>query len=350
MELKMIKAYQSDGDLRRSFNRLAEETYGLSFEHWYQNGFWGEKYIPFSVVSQGAVIANVSVNIMDCKPGGETRRYIQLGTVMTKKEYRGQGLSRRLMEWVCREYGECDGMFLWANDSVLDFYPKFGFHRLPEYRYRRTVSKGENCEAENSEAENSKAESAKAENAEAESSKAENPKAESSKAEIIGAEPLKPVYIKSASPKPERLPMETQEDYAHFLREKHRLRSLAESEPDNDGLLMFYLSQFQREAVYYLKELDAYAVAEREEDKLTVYAAYAPQGIKLPEVCRALVPAFDRDSGPALKQVELAFTPGDAAGFQRHAHKAEDSAFFIRGERLAADMERIVSFGELYHA
>lgn len=330
MELKMIKAYQSDGDLRRSFNRLAEETYGLSFEHWYQNGFWGEKYIPFSVVSQGAVIANVSANIMDCKPGGETRRYIQLGTVMTKKEYRGQGLSRRLMEWVCREYGECDGMFLWANDSVLDFYPKFGFHRLPEYRYRRTVSKGENCEAENS--------------------KAENSKAENSKAEIIGAEPLKPEYIKSAPPKPKRLPMETQEDYAHFLWEKHRLRSLAESEPDNDGLLMFYLSQFQREAVYYLREFDAYAVAEREGDKLTVYAAYAPEGIKLPEVCRALVPAFDRDSGPALKQVELAFTPGDAAGFQRHAHKAEDSAFFIRGEGLAADMERIVSFGELYHA
>lgn len=98
MEFEMIKAYQSDGALRRSFNRLAEETYGLNFENWYQNGFWGEKYIPFSAVSQGTVISNVSVNIMDCKVGGEMRHYIQLGTVMTKKEYRGQGLSRRLME------------------------------------------------------------------------------------------------------------------------------------------------------------------------------------------------------------------------------------------------------------
>lgn len=315
MEFEMIKAYQSDGALRRSFNRLAEETYGLSFENWYQNGFWGEKYIPFSAVSQGAVIANVSVNIMDCKRGGEMRRYIQLGTVMTKKEYRGQGLSRRLMEWVCREYGECDGIFLWANDSVLDFYPKFGFHCLPEYRYGRAVSKGEDCEAE-----------------------------------TIGAEPIKMEPPKSAPLKPERLPMETQEDYIHFLQEKHRLWSLAESEPDNDGLLMFYLSQFQREAVYYLKELDAYAVAEREGDKLTVYAAYAPEGVKLPEVCRALIPAFDRDSGSALKQVELAFTPGDDTCFQRCGHKAWDSTFFIRGERLAADMEQIVSFGELYHA
>lgn len=203
---------------------------------------------------------------------------------------------------------------------MLDFYPKFGFHCLPEYRYGRAVSKGEDCEAESSEA------------------------------EPFGAEPLKTESPKSAPLKPERLPMEIQEDYIHFLQEKHRLWSLAKSEPDNDDLLMFYLSQFQREAVYYLKELDAYAVAEREGDKLTVYAAYAPEGIKLPEVCRALIPAFDRDSVSALKRLELAFTPGDDTGFQRRVHKAEGSAFFIRGERLAADMEQIVSFGELYYA
>jgi hypothetical protein len=53
---------------------------------------------------------------------------IQIGTVGTIPEYRNRGLSRYLMEHVIDKYDPfCNIFFLFANESVLDFYPKFGF-------------------------------------------------------------------------------------------------------------------------------------------------------------------------------------------------------------------------------
>lgn len=47
--MKIEKNVKNHDALRRSFNTLAKETFGLSFETWYQNGYWGEKYIPYSI-------------------------------------------------------------------------------------------------------------------------------------------------------------------------------------------------------------------------------------------------------------------------------------------------------------
>ena len=41
------KNYRNNDALRASFNRLAEKTFGLNFENWYQNGFWQDNYIPY---------------------------------------------------------------------------------------------------------------------------------------------------------------------------------------------------------------------------------------------------------------------------------------------------------------
>ena len=115
-------------------------TFDLAFEDWYQNGFWGDDYIPYSVVIDGAVAANVSVNRTDFVLGGETKRFIQLGTVMTDERYRNRGLIRRLMAEIDRDFaGRAVGVYLFANDSVLNFYPKFGFRRAVELEYTRTV-------------------------------------------------------------------------------------------------------------------------------------------------------------------------------------------------------------------
>ena len=59
------KGYKDNAELRQSFNALAERTFSLNFENWYQNGFWRENYIPYSVIQDNKVIANVSVNITD---------------------------------------------------------------------------------------------------------------------------------------------------------------------------------------------------------------------------------------------------------------------------------------------
>ena len=43
---------------------------------------------------------------MEFIQNGQKRYYIQLGTVMTKKEYRKQGYAKRLMEKVLEDYKE----------------------------------------------------------------------------------------------------------------------------------------------------------------------------------------------------------------------------------------------------
>ena len=99
-DITIVKNIRDDAALRSSFNRLAEKTFDLNFENWYQNGYWKENYIPYAAVREGQVIANVSVNPMTFSENGILHHYIQLGTVMTDSAFRGQGLCRLLMEAV----------------------------------------------------------------------------------------------------------------------------------------------------------------------------------------------------------------------------------------------------------
>ena len=131
------KDYKEQPSLRDSFNQLAAETFGgLHFEKWYEHGYWDHRYIPYSYAVDGKIIANVSVNFLDFIIDGAKKKAIQIGTVMTHPDYRGKGLAASLMNKVIEEYEEeCDFLYLFANDSVLDFYPKFGFVKVEEARF-----------------------------------------------------------------------------------------------------------------------------------------------------------------------------------------------------------------------
>ena len=132
------KNYRNNDALRASFNRLAEKTFGLNFENWYRNGFWKDNYIPYSVVLDGEVVSNVSVNACNMNYKGKIVKLIQLGTIMTDEDYRGNGYARALMEEVIKDYdGQVDGIYLFANESVLEFYPKFGFREAKEYQFTK---------------------------------------------------------------------------------------------------------------------------------------------------------------------------------------------------------------------
>ncbi|WP_338707763.1 GNAT family N-acetyltransferase [Paenibacillus amylolyticus] len=135
-ELIFMKNYKNNEVLRKSFFELAVNTFEINFEDWYQQGYWGERYIPYSYVDGDQVIANVSVNILELIIHGEKKKAIQIGTVMTHPDYRGKGLSTRLMNKVLEEYeNKYDYMYLFANESVLDFYPKFGFEPVEEHLF-----------------------------------------------------------------------------------------------------------------------------------------------------------------------------------------------------------------------
>ena len=54
--MKIVKDYRDNKELRDSFNELAKKVFNLSFEEWYQNGFWKENYNPVSIVIEETVM------------------------------------------------------------------------------------------------------------------------------------------------------------------------------------------------------------------------------------------------------------------------------------------------------
>jgi len=287
MEYNIVKAYQENTQLRISFNKLAKETFDLSFENWYSNGFWRKKYIPYSIVLNREVIANVSVSKMDFTIANEKRQYLQLGTVMTKPEYRKRGYIRILIDQIKNDYADCKGIFLWANDSVRDFYPKFGFEECKEYRFQKNICGNE----------------------------------------VTGIESVK---------------MKDKGDWNNFLIEKSKRESMGLIKMDTDDLLMFYLSQFMQENVYYIKSLDSYVIAKIEKDTLVLYDVYANSFVDLNRVYQSF--------GNQIRRVQFAFTPNDTIDLLKYKYKEEDSTFFIMGEGIEEDMQRILSFPQIAHA
>ncbi|RNB80210.1 GNAT family N-acetyltransferase [Brevibacillus fluminis] len=72
---------------------------------------------------------------------GKEYQALQLGTVMTHPAYRHQGLAAKLINYILNKYGnEYDFTYLFANDKVLNFYPKFGFERVQESSFKVKAS------------------------------------------------------------------------------------------------------------------------------------------------------------------------------------------------------------------
>ncbi|WP_226086378.1 GNAT family N-acetyltransferase [Mesobacillus sp. S13] len=143
--MKLVSHYRENEVLRKSFIQLAADIFGLDFTRWHELGYWGDRYIPFSYADGDQIVANVSVNELDWVIDGKSHKALQIGTVMTHPQYRNKGLSAGLMNHVLGEYeGKYDFMYLFANDSVLDFYPKFGFEQVEEHQYSTKALIGTN--------------------------------------------------------------------------------------------------------------------------------------------------------------------------------------------------------------
>ncbi|MEK4027170.1 MULTISPECIES: GNAT family N-acetyltransferase [Bacillaceae] len=136
MDIQFAKDYKENEGWRNSFFKLAHSVFGLELKSWYEKGYWGHRYIPFSYALGNQIIANVSVNVLDTIIEGKKKSAIQIGTVMTHPDHRNNGLSAKLMNRVLQEYEEqCDFIYLFANKTVLDYYPKFGFIRTTDYQF-----------------------------------------------------------------------------------------------------------------------------------------------------------------------------------------------------------------------
>ncbi len=137
LKYKIISGYQNNHSNRNEFYKFISIVFpGISFKEWFEKGFWTKKYIPYSITKNDEIISNVCVTMMDVLVHGQKKKAIQIGAVGTIPEYRNQGLSRKLMKIVLAKYlNKVDFFFLYANESVLDYYPKFGFKSIEEYQF-----------------------------------------------------------------------------------------------------------------------------------------------------------------------------------------------------------------------
>ena len=134
--MRRVRDYRDDPSLLEEFYRLTRTVFGgFSLKEWRESGYWDQSYVPRSYLdSSGRMVANASTTLLPLVVAGTEMTGFQVGTVATLPEYRHRGLSRALMESIVDEVGERP-LFLFANPTVLDFYPKFGLRPGPAQSY-----------------------------------------------------------------------------------------------------------------------------------------------------------------------------------------------------------------------
>lgn len=287
-----LVGYQDQQIYRAAFNKLVDKVFNISFEAWYQAGYWNEKYIPYTLFDGDRAVANVSVNIMDFDTFEEKKRYIQLGTVLTDEDYRNRKLSQFLMQHVLKEWEtRCDFFYLFANSSVLELYPKFDFKRVREYAFFKAIPKKINCNG-----------------------------------------------------KIEKINMNLQAnrdclyDYAKNTKVFGKL-----SMRENADLVMFYCTSFLQENVYYLTPpLDAIVVAVLDDHQWHLWDVFAKHEIDLEQVIDSL-------SSLEADEIVLGFTPKDCSSYQEKEVVGEDTLFIQQGKTKLFDENKIM-FPLLSHA
>jgi len=265
---QFVIGYGKNNELRKSLNDLTQNIFGFSFEQWYQDGYWKNQYIPYSLTYGDKIVSNVSVNIMDFKVFGEDKRYIQLGTVMTNPDYRRQGLSRVLIEKAIEDYhGNCDLIYLFANNSVLDFYPKFEFEELKQFQCVKNANT------------------------------------------INTQVPIKRLNMNEDSSR--RIVID---------KVMHAIPISKVSMCTNAELIMFYCTLFMADNVYYLDNYDAVVIADFTEDTVEVMDIFCTQSIPLDIILDAI-------RNESVKRIVLSFTPQDTSAYETLLIKGEDTLF-----------------------
>jgi len=135
-------AYQDQESKRKAFNVMTYDFWEFTFESYYQSGYWDEHCILYSLFEGEAIVAHTTLSLFYTHTPTGTLRLGQLGTVMTAATHTRQGLSRFLMDYIFDTYrDQLDGYFLFANNTVLDFYPKFGFVQANEFQATKAFQK-----------------------------------------------------------------------------------------------------------------------------------------------------------------------------------------------------------------
>ena len=143
--MERVRVLSSDTNRHLPFFRFVDGVFrggrAETWTAWRDRGGWTEDYEVFALVDNGNIVSTIGRSRMRLVIEGEDWKGYQLGAVATLERYRGRGLARQLMEWVIASLDEVDqSIILFANSSVLAFYPRFGFKRLPQRRSVATIA------------------------------------------------------------------------------------------------------------------------------------------------------------------------------------------------------------------
>jgi Predicted acyltransferase len=127
--MRIYMQNKNDKNYENMLNDLIQEVFGFSFEPWHRMNLWNERYESYSIIENEKMLSNVCIFKTDFILQGKSVQAHQLGAVATRKDCRNKGYSRKLMQFIEEKYPQMPA-FLFANASVRDFYPQFGFKRV----------------------------------------------------------------------------------------------------------------------------------------------------------------------------------------------------------------------------
>jgi len=119
-----LDRYVDDSHWRESLNRLTQLNWGITVLH------GGEAdYVPFAMVYNNEVVANVCAGQFDLVINGEPISASMIQTVLTDESHRMRGLIRQLFDPVQSHIAQTTGRtFFTAHKDKVEFYRKFGYH------------------------------------------------------------------------------------------------------------------------------------------------------------------------------------------------------------------------------
>jgi GNAT superfamily N-acetyltransferase len=275
MSLRAITIdHRSDSAWHHAFIRYVPRIFPrASFKGWYELAGWDEGYCAIALADGDEIVANASVQRMSVILDGRKLTGWQFGAVGVIPSWRGKGLQREIMPRALALAAPADFVFLFANDNVLDFYPRYGFRRVIEHVHVADIS------------------------------------------------------IAPSPHRARKLLLSSAADRDLILRVASDARPVTTlfGAKDYGRVLLWYWTNYYQDGFYYDERFDALAVVEQEPGMIRVCDVLSARAVHLPEVLAALI-------AEPIHRVEFGFTPELLWPDARPAHPYTDSPLFVRGE------------------
>lgn len=275
-EYNYVTNYKNNEELRNIFYKLTQKIWKFDFSKWFESGYWEDSCRLYSLLDDHKMVSHITVSIIDFVVLGEKKRFVQFGTVSTDEDYRKQGLNRFLLEKVLGEWKDkCDLIYLYANDSVLDYYPLFGFVPVNEYQAIKEIEHQPNSH-------------------------------------IV-----------------RKMNIDNPNDHSLlYTMAKDAVPLFKISMVNNAGQIMLYCNYFDKfsfkENLFYIESLDAIAIAAYKENDLMLYDILSTKEVGIDEVICAL-------STEQTQRALIHFMPVDSKNYEIKLLKEEDTTLFVMG-------------------